>query len=69
MARIRRPMVIKAYMTRWGTPLITEELSNGRIRKIGRIQLFDETWEQEEAWLRTLYGNRWAGILDAGKGG
>lgn len=60
--RLRRPAVVEAYMTHSRTPLITERLVNGRIRKVARLQIFAESPADEEARMIALYGKRWTGI-------
>ena len=55
--------VVKAYLTHSRTPLITEELSDGRIRKVRRRQLFIENgWPLELKSLRAKYGKAWKGV-------
>jgi hypothetical protein len=58
----RRPTVVEAWMTHSATPYISERLVNGRIRKVGRLQIFGESFAQEEARLLDLYGARWVGV-------
>ena len=60
--KIKRPQVVEAYMTHASTPLITEVLKSGRIRKVGRLQMFFESPQQELARIVELYGDRWTGI-------
>lgn len=60
---IRRPSVVEAYLMHNRTPLITEKLVDGRIRKISRIQDFNRGgWKREEMRLIEIYGDRWTGI-------
>ena len=59
---MKRSKVIEAWMTHSRTPLITERLLGGRIRKVGRLQIFNETPAQEHARMLETYGERWTGI-------
>jgi hypothetical protein len=61
MARMKRPMVVEAYMTHSRTPFITERLVDGRIRKVARRQ---SGWEKELPELLTTYGDRWTGLRE-----
>jgi hypothetical protein len=70
MTKIKRPMVVKAYLTHIHTPLITEILRDGRIRKVARLQRFaPDGWKQEQAELRATYGKRWLGVRAIRKDG
>jgi hypothetical protein len=53
--------VVEAYMTHNRTPLITEIRTNGRIRKVARLQ--GREWSVEEHELKAKYGDRWKGII------
>ncbi len=62
--RLKRPMVVEAYMTPARTPLITERLSDGRIRKVARWQLvgIENGWQLELKQIRATHGDRWTGV-------
>lgn len=63
VGRMKRPMVVEAYMTHARTPFITEVLADGRVRKIGRVQdLMPGGWERELGHIRETYGDRWTGV-------
>lgn len=60
---VKKPAVVEAYLTHSGTPFITERLVDGRIRKMGRHQIFGEDGlKQEFKTLRATYDDRWKGI-------
>jgi hypothetical protein len=62
---VKRPAVVEAWLFQSRTPFITERLVNGKIRQVVRLQIFNETAQQEDARMRALYGNRWKGIRPA----
>jgi hypothetical protein len=67
--KVKRPMVVEAYMTHARTPFITEVLRNGRVRKIARYQrMTPGGWELELAQTKALYGDRWTGVRTIKKG-
>ena len=57
--------IVDAYLTHSRTPLITEIRSNGRIRKVARLQRGEATggWRIEEQELKAKYGSAWLGVL------
>jgi len=60
--KMKRPKVFEAWMNHAATPIITERLVDGRIRRVGRLQIFSETPAQEHARMLDIYGKRWTGI-------
>lgn len=62
-AKKHPPHIVEAYMTHSRTPFITEKLSDGRERTIGRRQFSDPIAEQHEMdRIRRKYGRTWTGI-------
>ena len=60
MTRIKRPMVVKAWMNHARTPYITELLVD--VRRFPRRQELRRGWNVELKRIRAIYGKRWKGI-------
>jgi hypothetical protein len=64
--RKKRRTLKEAYMTHSRTPFITERFSDGRIRKVGRLQIVTENgWQIELKLIKAKYGDKWTGVRKA----
>jgi hypothetical protein len=65
MKKAKRSLVVEAYLVHANTPHVTGRLADGRIRKIGRHQLFGaDGWERKLAKLLATFGERWTGVRE-----